>query len=1023
PIHLQQNLKTFPAKHSRPKNQNPKSINSIISHSKTLKMKMRCIKLNESAHKKKNTNNASFCSILWDLEAKHLVTSSSSDSSIIIHDDFVSQNNNSPKILRHHKDGVTALAISPNSTCLASASIDHSVKLYRFPGGEFQTNVTRFTLPIRAIAFNKSGSMLGAAGDDEGIKLINTIDGSIARVLKGHSGSVTSLAFDPIGEYLSSVDSFGTVVFWELCTGKVLYTLKGVAPDSGSDTSVSAVLSWSPDGDVLAVPGLKGDVVMYDRDTAEKLFSLKGEHDKSVCFVSWSPNGKYMATSGLDRQVLIWDVDQRQDIDRQKFDDRISCMAWKPNGNALAVIDVMGKYGVWESPVPSSMKSPKDGAPSPKSKSNGLLLFDDDDNDDDDDDQEHGNLGNLSDADEDSFGESELVSRKRLRKQSEYDNMLDEDSDDQLMLPKVKSRKKVSRTSKETLDDGNDKLQSLVKSGKPKMQEAFQPGSTPIQTGKRHFLCYNMLGSITTIENEGYSHIEVDFHDTGRGPRVPSMTDYFGFTMASLNESGSVFANPCKGEKNMSTLMYRPFSSWANNSEWSMRFEAEEVKVVALGAGWIAAATSLNFLRIFTEGGLQRHVLSLDGPVVTAAGFKDELAVVTHASHFFLQMIRYLFDFMLEFRVLNISNGTQPLRGHLPLTPGSCLSWFGFTEEGQLSSYDSEGTLRVFTNQFGGSWIPLFSASKEKKSDESYWMVGLNASKVFCIVCKTPDLYPPVMPKPVLTLLGLSIPLASSDLGADDLEKEFILSNLNLTQAEKKIEELAAAGLDTSSQDKEAFDLEFSLDKCILRLIAACCNGDKLVRAIELVRLLSSEKSVKTAINLVSKLKLPVLAERFSGILEERLLKETVGAAVPFLLSNEALAHSAEVNKLEWVQTKVPEAEIALPPPKFSSTQLLKQGKSEKSKVEGKKIESNITRVEGNMKDQANCEKLHLPANTIPKSLNNQHSSSLHNLTKTDSNDGASETQTIRPSNPFAKALSNQTSSVFDSIKKMKAKN
>lgn len=61
--------------------------------------------------------------------------------------------------------------------------------------------------------------------------------------------------------------------------------------------------------------------------------------------------------------------------------------------------------------------------------------------------------------------------------------------------------------------------------------------------------------------------MQIDFHDTGRGPRVPSMTDYFGFTMASLNESGGVFANPCKGEKSMSTLMYRPFSSWANNSE------------------------------------------------------------------------------------------------------------------------------------------------------------------------------------------------------------------------------------------------------------------------------------------------------------------------------------------------------------------------------------------------------------------------------------------------------------------------
>lgn len=65
------------------------------------------------------------------------------------------------------------------------------------------------------------------------------------------------------------------------------------------------------------------------------------------------------------------------------------------------------------------------------------------------------------------------------------------------------------------------------------------------------------------------TQMQIDFHDTGSGPRVPAMTDYFGFTMASLNENGSVFANPRKGEKNMSTLMYRPFSSWANNSEVS----------------------------------------------------------------------------------------------------------------------------------------------------------------------------------------------------------------------------------------------------------------------------------------------------------------------------------------------------------------------------------------------------------------------------------------------------------------------
>ena len=71
------------------------------------------------------------------------------------------------------------------------------------------------------------------------------------------------------------------------------------------------------------------------------------------------------------------------------------------------------------------------------------------------------------------------------------------------------------------------------------------------------------------------------------------------------------FANPYKGEKNMSTLTIRPFSSWANNSEWCTRFESEEVRAVALGATWVAAVTSLNFLRIYTDGGLQVCYLTL----------------------------------------------------------------------------------------------------------------------------------------------------------------------------------------------------------------------------------------------------------------------------------------------------------------------------------------------------------------------------------------------------------------------------
>lgn len=49
-------------------------------------------------------------------------------------------------------------------------------------------------------------------------------------------------------------------------------------------------------------------------------------------------------------------------------------------------------------------------------------------------------------------------------------------------------------------------------------------------------------------------------------------------------------------------------------------------------------------------------------------------------------------------------------------------------------------------------------------------------------------------------------------------------------------------------------------------------SGDKLVRATELVKLLSLEKSMKGAIKLVTALKLPNLAEKFNDILEVSLL-------------------------------------------------------------------------------------------------------------------------------------------------------
>ena len=93
-------------------------------------MKVKPVKLRE-AHKNTNNGKPSICSVLWDNKSTHIATSSSSDSSIFIYESLLLS---TPlKNLRYHQDGVTALALSPNSTCLASGSIDRTVKLYKFP--------------------------------------------------------------------------------------------------------------------------------------------------------------------------------------------------------------------------------------------------------------------------------------------------------------------------------------------------------------------------------------------------------------------------------------------------------------------------------------------------------------------------------------------------------------------------------------------------------------------------------------------------------------------------------------------------------------------------------------------------------------------------------------------------------------------------------------------------------------------------------------------------------------------------
>jgi hypothetical protein len=117
-------------------------------------------------------------------------------------------------------------------------------------------------------------------------------------------------------------------------------------------------------------------------------------------------------------------------------------------------------------------------------------------------------------------------------------------------------------------------------------------------------------------------------------------------------------------------------------------------------------ATSRRHLRLFSPAGSQTHLLTLPGAPVALAASGHALAAAWHAGP-----PASSGDQCLRYALYDVAEQRQLHAGPLPLSPGATLAWLGFTEEGQLASYDSHGELRLRSADFGGTWVTAFSAT------------------------------------------------------------------------------------------------------------------------------------------------------------------------------------------------------------------------------------------------------------------------------------------------------------------------
>jgi WD40 repeat protein len=238
-------------------------------------------------------------------------------------------------VLTGHDSRVSALAVAPDESWLASAGDDMMVRIWDPHTGQTRHVLTGHTSPVSALATGPDGSWLVSAGgdlygdQDAAVRIWDPRAGQIRHALIGHTHQVSALAVAPDGSWLASAGYDSTVRIWDPHTGQIRHIL------TDHTYSVSG-LAVAPDGSWLASASDDGTVRIWDPHAGRTLNTLTG-HVRPVTALVVAPDGSWLASAAGDGRVRVWDPRiGRATHTLSGHTSSVSVLAVAPDGSWLA---------------------------------------------------------------------------------------------------------------------------------------------------------------------------------------------------------------------------------------------------------------------------------------------------------------------------------------------------------------------------------------------------------------------------------------------------------------------------------------------------------------------------------------------------------------------------------------------------------------------------------------------------------------------------------------------------------------